>query len=140
MNAHPRAIKAAPARDPRPSSEFELQRFVVQCLQFNRRAGVIFYHCPNGESRSKRTGAKLKAMGVLPGVADICLVLPGGASAFLELKRPDGRASVEQRLFRSECETSGAGYAIATNPEEAVAVLLRWGALKTDPLRSTRAA
>ena len=121
-------------------AEFNLQKFVVQCLGHFKRPGVIFYHCPNGEYRSPRTGSKLKAMGVLPGVADICLVLPGGASAFLELKRPGGRTSAEQRAFRDSCETSGAGYAIAQTPEEAVAVLLRWGALTEDPLAHRRAA
>ena len=120
------------------AKEFELQRFVVQCLQFGAAKGVIYFHCPNGEARSKRTGAKLKAMGVRPGVADICLVLPGGASAFLELKSKNGRTSPEQRIFRADCETAGAGYAIAASPEEAVAVLLRWGAIRTDPLRTQR--
>jgi hypothetical protein len=120
--------------------EFKLQKFVVQCLEQFSRPDVIFYHCPNGEKRSPRTGARLKAMGVLPGVADVCLVLPGGASAFLELKRPGGRTSEEQRAFRSRCEASGAGYAVAQTPEEAVAVLKNWGALTKDPLAHRRAA
>lgn len=120
--------------------EFKLQKFVVQCLAQFKRPGVIFYHCPNGEQRSPRTGARLKSMGVLRGVADICLVLPGGASAFLELKRPGGRPSEFQRAFRNECETAGAGYAVADTPEEAVSVLLGWGALTKDPLAHRRAA
>jgi hypothetical protein len=120
--------------------EFSLQKFVVQCLAQFKRPAVIFYHCPNGEQRSPRTGARLKAMGVLPGVADICLVLPGGASAFLELKRPGGRTSAEQRAFRDSCEASGAGYAIAQTPEEAIDVLMQWGALTKDPLSHRRAA
>lgn len=120
--------------------EFKLQKFVVECLQNFSRPGVIFYHCPNGEKRDPRTGKRLKEMGVRRGVADICLVLPGGASAFLELKRPGGTPSEVQRTFRDDCREAGAGYAIADTPETAVAALLRWGALTKDPLANRRAA
>jgi hypothetical protein len=47
------------------------------------------FHCPNGEYRDKRTAVKLKAMGVLPGVADYVLPVPIApfAGCFMELKR-----------------------------------------------------
>ena len=35
------------------------------------RPDVIMRHVPNGEHRDPRTAAKLKAMGVLPGSADL---------------------------------------------------------------------
>lgn len=115
-------------------TEFELQRAVVDLLRVNATRGVIFFHCPNGELRSRRTGARLKAMGVRPGVGDLCLVLPGGHAAFLELKAAAGRMSPEQRVFRADCETIGAFYEVASSPEQAAAVLSQWGALRTNPL------
>jgi hypothetical protein len=112
-------------------TEYDLQRFVIQYLKLNAVRGLIYYHCPNGESRSPRTGAKLKAMGVRPGVADICMTLPGGSSAYLELKGPKGRSSPEQRIFRADCETIGARYEVASSTDEVMAILSRWGAVRT---------
>lgn len=50
------------------------------------------YHIPNEGKRSAPTGAKLKRMGLSPGVPDICLpVARGGYSAlYIELKRTKG--------------------------------------------------
>lgn len=119
--------------DPRKLSEDKIHFFAVDLLRFHKRDGVMFFHVPNGESRSKRTGAKLKRMGVLPGVADLCIVFPGGRVGFLELKRPGGHPSAEQRVFRADCENAGASYAIASTPEEVVEVLSCWGALRSVP-------
>jgi hypothetical protein len=69
-------------------------------------------------------------MGVRRGVADICLVLPGGAAAFLELKAPGGVLSPEQLLFQQSCEWAGAPYAVARSLDEAVEILRDWGALR----------
>jgi len=46
------------------------------------------YHCPNGGSRNEIEGAKLKRMGVRPGVADLILLTPrhGYGSLCLEAK------------------------------------------------------
>jgi hypothetical protein len=46
-------------------------------------------------------------MGVRPGVADFAPVLPGGRSAFLELKSAKGRLSPAQREFRAACLAAG---------------------------------
>lgn len=69
--------------------------------------GAIWFHCPNGGGRSKREGASLKAMGVLPGVPDLCVLwrreLSDGAFApaicWIELKGARGRVSSEQSAF-----------------------------------------
>jgi hypothetical protein len=49
---------------PRASEEETLQRAIVDHLRLRAHPDCIWYHCPNGEHRSKRTGARLKAMGV----------------------------------------------------------------------------
>jgi hypothetical protein len=125
MTHHAIALK-----DPRPQREDDLQRYTVQLLKLNGVRGLVWFAVPNGEARSKVTGARLKALGVRPGVADFALTLPGGRSAYLELKTPAGRPSPEQKVFRADAETAGALYAIARTPEEVQATLAAWGALR----------
>ena len=110
-------------------SELDLQKFTASLLRFNAARGVIWFHPANGESRSARTGAKLKAMGVRKGVADMVIVLPGGHVCFLELKTPKGSTKPEQRAFRDDCERIGAPYAIARTSAEVEHVLRGWGAI-----------
>src|SRR3990167_8685640 len=116
-------------------SELQLQIFVVQALIFFKAAGVVSYHCPNGEYRNKRAASKLKAMGTRPGVPDLCFVLPpDGRAAYLELKTPKGKLSKEQKHFRDEAVAAGAKWATANTPEMAADILLSWGVLVKDPL------
>ncbi|MCX5581467.1 VRR-NUC domain-containing protein [Kaistia terrae] len=122
-------MHAISLRDPRPVSEESIQRAVIQHLKLTAAPGVVYFHCPNGEARSKATGARLKAMGVRRGVADICLVLPSGRSAFLELKSAKGRPSDEQKAFAADVSKSGALYAVAASIDQALQILIEWGAL-----------
>jgi hypothetical protein len=122
-------MHAIKLRDPRTVSEDSIHRAVIQHLKMNAAAGVVYFHCPNGEARSAETGGKLKGMGVRPGVADLCLVLPGGQSAFLELKSAKGRQSPPQKEFAADAEKAGARYAVAASIDEAVRILTEWGAL-----------
>ena len=112
-------------------NEFLLQKFAVSLLRFNAAPGVLWFHCPNGESRSARTGAKLKAMGVRAGVADLIIVRPGGLVYFLELKTAKGSLSIAQRAFRDACEANGVPYSVAYSPERVEAVLRGWDVLRT---------
>lgn len=120
-----------------------LQKFTVELLRFNAAPGVIFFHCPNGASTSPRTGARMKQMGLLPGVADMVIVRPGGLVYFLELKAAKGSLSPAQRAFRDACEANGVPYAVAASPEKVEAVLRGWGLLRDVarmPARLSRAA
>ncbi|MBN9434014.1 MAG: VRR-NUC domain-containing protein [Bosea sp.] len=112
-------------------TEHDLHKAVVQLLKFTARPGLIWFHVPNGELRDTRTGNRLKAMGVRPGVADFCLTLPGGRAAFLELKSAKGRSSPEQKAFAASCDEAGALYAVAKSLSEATEILRQWGAIKT---------
>ena len=45
----------------------------IQCVEWFREAfpGVLIYHVPNGGKRNPREAAKLKSMGVVPGIPDL---------------------------------------------------------------------
>ena len=55
----------------------------------------LLFHIPNGGFRRKQEAALLKASGVRSGVPDLCLPSNGGC-LWIELKAPDGRASMAQ--------------------------------------------
>jgi hypothetical protein len=120
-------------RKPRDNAEDRLQKFVVDLMRFCRADGVIFYAVPNGLPSSPRTVARFKGLGMLPGVADLVIVLPGGQTRFLELKSPKGVQQPEQIAFMEACKASETPYKIARTPDEAVEILSAWGALKRRP-------
>src|SRR5262245_9035360 len=82
-----------------PEREMQMQIDLVHLLHRCLRPDVIMRHVPNGELRDKRTASKLKAMGVLPGSADLEFFFKrywedsegshtAFAALFLELKLP----------------------------------------------------
>lgn len=121
-------------RDPRPISELALHKNVITLLAFSAKPRVIYFHCPNGEKRSARTGAKLKAMGVLPGVADIIIIGPRGLVHFLELKRRGETPSANQIAFWEMCERCDVPYRIVDNFEDAQWQLRAWDLLRPESM------
>jgi hypothetical protein len=110
--------------------EIELQVQVVDFLEYAWPKHLPWWHVPNGEKRDHKTrvdrrtgktvrysptGQKLKAMGLKPGVADLCFVMPNGKGAFLELKRPGEDLSEDQEKFRDAVRPLGCGWAVADN-------------------------
>lgn len=70
----------------------------------------LLHHIPNGGARSARTGARLKAQGVKPGVPDICLPVARGGKhgLYIELKRRDGgRVSPAQHWWIDSLQAQG---------------------------------
>lgn len=116
------------------SSEDQIQRAVASYLKLALRdSECLWWHVPNGEYRSPKTAAKLKAFGVRPGVPDISLILPGGYPAFIELKAAKGVLSPAQKAFRDEAIAKGALWALCRSVEEVAITLNNWGV----PLRAT---
>lgn len=68
------------------------------------------YHVPNGEYRPAVTGVKLQAMGVKPGVPDICLPVPRGKyhGLYIELKsfKPSAKLSENQKHWIKHLQDS----------------------------------
>jgi hypothetical protein len=117
--------------DPR---EHAMQIALVQHLRYRARCNVVYAHCPNGEQRNPRTGAKLKAMGVLPGFADLMLFWPQDGklqALFLELKVRGGRMSPEQEHFAAAIRSTGAHYHCVDSMDAALGLLKAFDLLKS---------
>jgi hypothetical protein len=115
----------------RSNPEAALHVSVVEWLTRFGKPGLIWFHPANERRCSPRQGAQLKRMGVKAGVPDICLVRPGGAAAYLELKSAKGRQTSEQIAFEQLCKTNGSPYAIARTIDEAITTLTAWGCLRS---------
>lgn len=120
-------------------NERDLHGYVADLIRICGVPGLIAYHVPNEGQRAARTGAFLKRMMMVPGVADFALVLPGGRAAFVEIKTAKGRQSPEQRAFEAACRANGAPYHVVRSPEEAKRALLGMGAIHDMARRAERA-
>lgn len=107
-------------------SEHSLQISAADFLRKALPSRAVFFHVPNGELRDKRTAAKLKAYGVLPGVPDF-IVICDGKLIGLELKAPKGRASPEQVAIGDAFVANGFNWQIVRSLEEVERVLLGAG-------------
>ena len=112
------------------TSEHSLQVTVLAYLTYNARSDVNVVAIPNAARRSLRMGARMKAEGLQSGVADLCIMLPGGKVAWLELKTDRGRQSIAQKGFEAKCKRLDHPYALARTLDEAIAALTQWKALK----------
>ena len=100
--------------------EYALSVAVADYLRAALPPEVLWFHVPNGEHRSKITGARLKRMGVRPGVADLCIAWRGtlaenyaASVLWIELKSPKGRQSTEQAIFHFDAVRAGHDYVTA---------------------------
>jgi hypothetical protein len=117
--------KSAKPRRPRTNPEEQLQIAVAEYLAL-AAPDLMWFHVPNGEKRSKATAGRLKAMGVRAGVPDLCFILPGGASAFIELKAGKGRLTSEQVAFFDAIPVE-VPRAVCRSVEDVAAALMSWG-------------
>lgn len=116
--------------------ELALHKFTKQLLEQTANKGVLYLHVPNGvQSRhGAKAGRWQAAMGARKGAADWLIVVHGRAK-FLELKSETGRQSIWQRGFEQDAKAAGADYAIATSPEQVIAILTEWDAIKRAMIR-----
>lgn len=88
--------------------------FQVGVVRFLRSQGHFVFAVPNGGSRNLREAVNLKAQGVMAGVSDLIVLLPGKKVYFIELKNPNGkgRQSPAQREFEDNVRAHGHEYLI----------------------------
>ena len=120
---------------PEPS-EAEIQKALVSHLWWRHREWedkVIWWHTPNGGWRHKITAMALKAMGVLPGVADLIFLQRDlndlSFVLFLELKSKKGKQSASQLRFADSVLKLKFAYEVAHSLDEALAILKKYAIL-----------
>lgn len=96
----------------KPPSDEE-HRIQTACVRWFRlkypHLSPRLFAVPNGGRRDGVTGARLKAEGVLPGVADMILLKPNGRyhALLIEMKTPKGRQSDTQKWWEQEVCADG---------------------------------
>jgi hypothetical protein len=116
-------------KHPRRRIEEQIHVAVCEHLRLRAHPDVLWTHCPNGERRDARIGAKLKRMGVLAGAADFLLWHRGNSFA-IELKSPGGRPSEAQLEFLARFSDAGGHSAICEGIDRAIGVLESWNLLR----------
>lgn len=69
-------------------------------------------HNNDNNSHNSIEGARKKAIGVVKGVSDLELILPGGNVVFIELKLPGEKQKPEQITFEQKVRERGHLYVI----------------------------
>ena len=133
--------RKVPLRDPlEERMQIALHHLLKLTLHDDR---VDWWHTPNGGLRDIKTAAKLKAMGVRPGVADFFFTWAAPVSVaaephlqkfpqnlFLELKRHGQDLTSEQEQFRDSVTAKGSYYEVVDSIDDAIAVLKKYGVLR----------
>jgi len=83
------------------------------------------FHIPNGEKRCGNTGYHLKKQGVVAGVPDLCLPLPDGSCAWVELKPKKGRLSKTQKKLHARWKMLNQKIYVAYGFEHAQEILCK---------------
>jgi hypothetical protein len=77
----------------------------------------------------KQTGVRFIRLALQPGVKrgwpDLCILIPGGAPLFVELKAPGGETSEQQDLRIGELRDAGYAVQVHDAYDEAVAAILQ---------------
>lgn len=119
----------------RNQPEFRLHCVVADYLRL-QYPNLLWIHCPNGEARSAITGARLKRMGVRPGVPDILLwwmdLEKGPQSAAIELKASKGKQTETQISFEGAFLSSGARYSLCRSLDDVQLALCIWNVPKVN--------
>lgn len=106
---------------PEQQLQIDVARFLSVALP-----ELVWFHPANATgNRGPRLGGIMKAMGLRPGVPDLCFVLPHGAAAFIELKAGKGRLSPSQLAFKDSLPPE-ALWAEARSVVEVQDILERW--------------
>lgn len=126
--APPRIRKGRGALVRYEADEDSVQIAVINHLRLFGPAAAMVWHTPNGGHRSISEARRFKAMGVHPGVSDVCAFWRGRLYV-LELKTTKGVLSDEQDAFLDGIRANGGTAGVAFGLDDALATLRAWGLL-----------
>jgi hypothetical protein len=115
-----------PASRPNFNREAAIQAAIVEYVR-TVAPQVLIWHVPNGGLRTMREAARLKWTGVLAGVPDLTLALPGARVAFWEVKEPKGILSREQTEIILRLTHLSHSWAVVRSIDDARRELARLG-------------
>lgn len=98
--------------------EHVIQRQSVQWIR--QWTPYVVFAIPNGEQRSRTTGGRLKAEGVLAGVPDLCIP---ALSLFIEMKTATGEVSAIQKEVHERLRRDGQTVEVCRSVEDVMRVV-----------------
>lgn len=127
---------APPVRPVRQHTEDDLQVQVAEFLDWALPEPYRWLHVPNGGKRARIEAARLKAMGVKAGAADVLIFCPlpnhlklitrdgmmpaGVRVVWIELKSETGRLTEEQETWRDWCHLTGTPWFCCRSLDEVI--------------------
>ncbi len=114
----------------RVSTEHQLQAMVLEYLRLYAVKEAFWFAIPNAGKRSFAVATRLRREGMQAGVADLCVMLSGGRTIWLELKAGKGRQTPKQKGFQDICNRLSHVYILVRSLNEAIENLKAFGALK----------
>ena len=109
---------------PRKHPAEEEHRIQCACIRWYRYQYPKMRHnlfaVPNGGWREKATAGKMKAEGVLPGVADLILLKSNAhyGALLIEMKTRKGSQSEHQKQWQKQIEADGYKYVVCRSLED----------------------
>ena len=110
------------------AQETAIQIELWKLIETYQIAGTRIWHVPNGEKRDIKTAKRLKEMGVVPGVLDLHY-FARMRFGMIELKKPGGRLSKDQRAFMEDADANLIRYDVAYSVFEAANILQAVGVI-----------
>lgn len=101
----------------------------MSAASFMRRAwpdDLLWFCVPNGELMDPERISKALAMGMLPGLTDLCVVFPNARLGAIELKDDDGQLSDAQIEVREQLQALKVPYAVCRSIPQLRATCERW--------------
>jgi DNA-directed RNA polymerase subunit RPC12/RpoP len=95
---------------------------------FPKLPSKLLFAVPNGGSRNIIEARNMKYQGVIPGVADVILLIPkhGYASLCIEFKTAKGKQSDEQKEFQRQVEACGSKYVVVRSVTQAIKIIKKY--------------
>lgn len=107
------------------SDEKKIQEAIFRYLKEVLPKSCLVFHI-NNTPRNEIHGHHLKKMGMVSGVADLCICRPTGLVAFLEVKKEGGYLSASQREFRDWCGSYAVPFAVVRSIDDVRETLREW--------------